>query len=477
MRRVLALPAYRRLLLAYTLNELAWGIGIVALALLVYRRTGSAVGAAAFFLTANFVPALISPSLVARIDQLPMRRVLPALYLLEALSFVGLAWFAHRFSLAPILALTLFDGVIQLTARSLARATQVGVLTPAGLLRDGNAVTNASFSLCFMVGPALGGLVVALGSTVAALLVNTGLFLAVALTLATANLPEAPAEREPSAGRLRAALSHVAGQPVVRLLFQLQAAGLLFFTISIPVEVVFAQQTLHAGAGGYGAMLSAWGAGAVAGSAFYARWRRLPDRTLIALGAGLMGAGFSCMAAAPSLGVALVGAVLGGAGNGIEIVSVRTAIQERVAQGWMARVMSLSDSLSEAMPGGGIILGGAITAASNPRVALAAAGGGTLLITAVVMVLLRGGVALAGGGAPAGGAASGGGTGGNGGAADADPLPPVGAEAALRSPARLSTTIASSANGRPDGAKVLWGLALAALVFSGARLRRRSGRR
>ena len=71
----------------------------------------------------------------------------------------------------------------------------------------------------------------------------------------------------------------------------LQSALTLFFSLSVPVEVAFASHTLHAGAGGYGALVTAWGAGAVAGSTMYARWRRLPARELIVLGSVLLGAG------------------------------------------------------------------------------------------------------------------------------------------------------------------------------------------
>src|SRR5437660_11427651 len=67
--RVLKLPAYRRLLAAYTLNELAWGIGSLALAVLVYNRTGSALAAAGYFLCARFGPALLSPAVVAGLDE------------------------------------------------------------------------------------------------------------------------------------------------------------------------------------------------------------------------------------------------------------------------------------------------------------------------------------------------------------------------------------------------------------------------
>jgi predicted MFS family arabinose efflux permease len=184
-------------------------------------------------------------------------------------------------------------------------------------------------------------------------------------------------------------LAYARGQPSIRVLLTLQAAAWAFVTISIPVELVFAQRSLHAGAGGYAALLSVWGVGAVAGSAVYARWNRLPPRTLIAAGAAGFGVGFVAMAIAPSLAVAIAGAAVAGIGNGIEPVAARTALQERVEQHWMALMMSLSDSIYEAVPGVGILLGGAIVLVSGPREALAVAGAGGLAVTAAVWVVLR----------------------------------------------------------------------------------------
>lgn len=391
MRDALNIPAFRRLLGAYTLNELAWGIGTVALALLVYRRTGTAVGAAAFFICANFVPALLSPLLVARLDQRSVRVVLPILYLLEMVAFLVLAWLVGRFSLAATLVLALADGALGLAARAIARAASVSVLTPSGLLREGNAIANGAFAICFMAGPALGGVLVGAGGTRTALLVNAALLAVMAVTLASSHdLPRAPAERTPTAGRLRAVLQHVATQLPIRRLLWLQSVAMVFFTISIPVEVVYAEHSLHTGAGGYGALLSAWGAGAVAGSVIYARTRRAAVRIQITGGAAAVGAGFVVMAIAPSLGVALAGAAIGGTGNGIEVVAMRTALQEHVGEAWMARVMSLNESLGQAVPGIGIALGGALTALASPRTALAVAGVGSLVVTVLAAVVLAG---------------------------------------------------------------------------------------
>ena len=66
------------------------------------------------------------------------------------------------------------------------------------------------------------------------------------------------------------------------------------------------------------------------------------------------------MAVAPGLAVALVGAVVAGSGNGMEAVAFRTSLQEHTPQRWMALIMSLGDSLQQAVPGGGILLGGEV---------------------------------------------------------------------------------------------------------------------
>ena len=390
MRAVLRLPTYRRLLAAYTLNELAWSIGSLTLALLVYRRTGSAVGAMGYFLAAQFVPALIAPAVVARLDQRPVRRVLPTLYALEAVAFLLLGWVASRFLVAPVLGLTIIDGVLALSARPLARATTVGVTAPVGLLREANAVTNASFSLCYFAGPAIAAGVVVAGGTMAALFANSALFALIAITMVTARgLPDGTGRPAPVAGRLRAAIALAREHRGIRTMLGFQIMAVLTFTIAIPVEVVFAQRSLHSGAGGYGALLTAWGGGAVVGSLVYARWRRVPNRTLIALGALSLGIGMLVMAAAPSLAVAIPGAALAGVANGLEAVAVKTALQEQVEQRWMALIMSLSESLFQAVPGLGILIGGAITAMAGPRTALAVAGCGALIVSAVAWTALR----------------------------------------------------------------------------------------
>lgn len=390
MVEVLKLPAYRRLLVAYGLTMLAWEIVSLALAVLVYRRTGSAIGSAGFFLCSQFAPAFLAPPVVARVDRRAAGRVLPALLVLEAALLGLLSWLIGRVGVGWVLALVLVDGVIALAVRAVARAATVAVTSPVGLLREGNALLNTVFTVSFVIGPLLGGVIVGLGSVRAALWASGGVVAVVALTLLTATgLPEASLEDSSSSkGRLRAALGHVRGQPVLRSLLAVQAVGLVFFAMSIPVELVLAQHTLRGGAGGYAALLTTWGSGGIVGSVAFARWRSRSTSLFMALGAGALGVGFLIMAVSPTLAVAAVGSAVAGGGNGVLPVAARTALQEHSPPNLIALLMSLNDSMYQALPGLGILLGGAVAQLDGPRAALWVGSVGSLVIAAAVAIRL-----------------------------------------------------------------------------------------
>jgi hypothetical protein len=222
------------------------------------------------------------------------------------------------------------------------------------------------------------------------------------------------------------------------------------------------------------------------------------------------------MAAAPSLVLAIVGAALGGAGNGIEVVSMRTALQERVGATWMARMMSVNESLGQAVPGIGIALGGALAALASPRAALAVAGVGALVIAGLAAAVLEdGGAPGEGGEARRLADASGAGSDSSAlwmdiaaqafdrpdgavpavadlpdGAVPAVAGLPDGAvpavaggqaasarQGATDTRGMLRPAVAGTSNGRAEAPVVLWGVALAIVAYSSRRLRRRAPRR
>jgi MFS family permease len=390
--RPFRLPGFPSLSLAYLFNELGNWLGEIALAVLVFDQTGSPLATTALFLGMQFAPALLGPPLTARLEHLSARAVLPALYAAEAAAFAVLALLADEFALVPVLVLATADGAIASTARALTRASATAVLAPAGQLREGNALLNVAFTAGAAGGPALAGLIVAGAGVETALLADAASFVAVATLLgATRRLPRPQVEAGEHGWvvRLRRGIDYVRDRPALRRLLGAQAAAFIFFALVIPIEVVFAKETLDAGDSGYGALLASWGAGMVIGSLVFVRLRRVALGALLAVSTAAIGAAYLGTAAAPSLLVACAAAVIGGTGNGVQWIALVTAVQELTRATYQARVLALLEALASAMPGVGFLLGGAITAIFDPRASYAVAGAGVLAVLALAAGLLR----------------------------------------------------------------------------------------
>ena len=156
----------------------------------------------------------------------------------------------------------------------------------------------------------------------------------------------------------------------------------------IPVEVVYAKETLGAGDSGYGLMLASWGIGMVLGSLVFATIRRASLAYLLLFSTLAVGAGYLGMAAAPTLALACVAAAVGGAGNGVQWVAAVSAVQELTVPTMQARVMSVLESIGSAMPGIGFAVGGVIAALVDPRATFLVAGIGVFAIVAVAIPAL-----------------------------------------------------------------------------------------
>jgi predicted MFS family arabinose efflux permease len=385
----LAVRPFGRLLTSYTLNELGDSVGIVALAILVYDRTEAVAPTTAFFFAAKFLPALLAPLLTARIDQVALRRSLPALYTLEAAAFAVLALIAHGdFVLVAVLALGLIDGALALTGRGLTRGAVAAVLQPADLLKEGNALLNVGFALSAVAGTALGGLLITELGISTALLVDAASFLAIALLLAlTRGLPAVHVQRAPFRERFRDGLRFARRNPLVRVLLIGEAGAMMLFTLVIPIEVIYAKESLGTTSAGFGILLASWGAGIVVGSVIYLLVKTRAALTLIILATAAIGAAYLGMAAADTLVVACLFSVLGGAGNGVQWISVVTALQEATPADYQARTVGLLESIGAAMPGVGYLVGGALVALGSPRTAYAVAGAGVMAVVGIAVVL------------------------------------------------------------------------------------------
>ncbi len=381
--------AFRRLGATYAVNEMGDWMGIVALSVLVFEQTDSALATAALFLGTRFLPALLAPILVTRGERPPPRFALPVIYCGEATAFGALALLAGNFSLVGVIAVATVDGALALTGRSLTRAVVAALLEPAGELRAGNALLNIAFTAGAALGPGLAGLIVGAFGVQTALLLDAASFYVIALLLLTAGpLPQAEPEPGKMRERVRAGIAYLREQKSLRRLLIAQGAAFVFFAAVIPIEVFYAKETLGTSDAGYGLMLASWGVGMVVGSLVFAAVRRAPLPYLLFFSTLAVGGGYLGLAAAPTLAVACAASVFGGAGNGVQWVSTVSAVQELTAAKMQARVMSVLESIGAAMPGIGIALGGLIATIASPRMAFLCAGLGILAIVAVVTPIL-----------------------------------------------------------------------------------------
>jgi MFS family permease len=389
LRDPLRRPVFRRLALSYALNEMGDWMGIIALSVLVFDQTGSAVATAALFLSTQFLPGLVVPVFVAKVEKPPPRVVLPLIYCGETVAFAGLALLATNFSLTGVVILAALDGILAVGSRALTRSVVVSLLEPAGELRAGNAILNLAYTWGAAIGPAIAGLVVAAFSVQFALLLDAVSFCAMGwIIVSCKGLPNPETEEGTLRERVRAGLAHIRGRVTLRRLLIAQAAAFVFFSAVIPVEVIFAKETLGVGDTGYGVLLASWGAGMVVGGFAFAAMRKAPLPALLFLSTLAVGVSYLGLAAAPSLLIACLASVVGGSGNGIQWVGVISAVQELTGSSMQARVLGVLESIAAAMPGVGFAVGGLIAAVSSPRVTFLVAGLGVLTILAVAAPIL-----------------------------------------------------------------------------------------
>lgn len=385
------MPAFRRLAGAYTVDELGNWLGDVALAVVVYDRTGSALATAALFLAARFAPALAAPALAAWLEPRG-RRGLAGAYAAEAAMFACLAVaVSGGAALGWLLALAAVDGALALAGRSLVRGRTAGLFPDPARLRGANAVLNLGMTGAAALGPAVAGLLVAGVGAPGALWLDAASFALAALLLA--GLPEGRSEagrRDAlgALGRVVESLRYVRARPRLAALLGVQAFALVAFTAVLPVEIVLAKGVLGVGDAGYGAMLAAWGVGMVTGGALFAGARRASLEWLLVAGTAAIALAYAVMAGAPGLAVACVGAAAGGVGNGLQWVALVSALQVETEQGFQARVMALLESVGAVAPGLGFAAGGVLGATLGARTVFAAAAAGAALAAGCFAVSL-----------------------------------------------------------------------------------------
>jgi len=242
-----------------------------ALQWLVYRITGSqtSLGMVTFI---NFLPVLLFSLFMGVItDQFSRRNLLVFTQvwftvfsiILAALTWLGIVQYWHILLLSFLLG---FGNALDMPARQAFVVEMVD-----GEKRDVmNAISlnSALFNLARIIGPAIGGVVVAALGEAPAFAINGITYLAVVLGLLMMKLAPHPvaAARTPALERMKAGFCYIfAERDILGLVLMVAAVSMVSFGV-LTLVPVFAKDILKIEAEGFGRLLASQGIGALFGS-------------------------------------------------------------------------------------------------------------------------------------------------------------------------------------------------------------------
>lgn len=278
----LSIPAYRQWFISQVLSASGTMTQSVALSWLVLRLTGSGVDLG-LVTTCTFAPMLLAgPWAGALVDRANRRRLLivtQCLYIALSLA-LALVTATGVTRLWMVLVAAVASGCVgaaDAAARQVYAIDLVGLehLTSAVSLNE--VVLNASR----VVGPALGGLLLATEGVTACCLANAASFvppLAVLIVHRHLTLPvrTVPTHRDHVMTGLRFAWTN----HTIRLVMFLAAASGMLFNLNVPLPLL-ATRVFHLGPGGYGLMMSVFGVGGILGGVCAAAGHRAPTRASV----------------------------------------------------------------------------------------------------------------------------------------------------------------------------------------------------
>ena len=364
--RLLAHPGFRRLLAAHTVSRSGDAFNTVALAILVFRLSGSGFGVAGVAVAEIAPVLLLGPLAGAVVDRLPRRRVMVAADLWRAALAALLPLVAHRLPAVYAVAFGLSAGSVFFGPAS--ASLLPALVEPRRLVAANGALWSAAVASQIALAPLAGLLVARLGPAPAFRL-NAASFLVSAVLLkglpAGATLhagPEAGEAAQPRrrwAAEVRDGLSLLARRPLLRLLAVTQLLAALSAGATSALLVVLAQRHLGVGAEGFGLLLAAIGVGAVTGPLILAR-ASVGTRPAGVFGPYLLrGVVDLALATSRSVPAALVALVAYGVGTSTGMVTFTSLLQTEVPPELRGRAFAAFDVLWQAGRLASLAVGGA----------------------------------------------------------------------------------------------------------------------
>ena len=364
------LPAFRSR--NYRLFFLGQGISLIgswmtqiATIWLVYHLTNSPLllGVVGF---ASQIPSFVlSPFGGVFVDRFSRHRILIGTQILSMIQSLALAVLALSgvIQIWHIIVLSLFQGLITAFDSPARQAFVTEMVEKKEDLANEIAINSTMFNGARLIGPAIGGLLIAsVGAAYCFLIDGLSYIAVIAALLAMRIKPKTiNITTQNPLQRIKEGFVYAFGFPPIRAILLLLALVSLMgmqYTVLVPI---FAEKILHGGPQTLGFLMAASGVGALAGGTYLAtRKSILGIGKLIALAPGILGTGLIALSLSRVLPLSLLTMLLIGFGTILQIAGSNTFLQTIVDDDKRGRVMSIYTMAFLGIIPFGNLLGGAL---------------------------------------------------------------------------------------------------------------------
>lgn len=316
----------------------------VAMSWLVYRLTSSALLLGIVGFAGQIPTFLFAPVAGVMVDRWNRHRVLVVTQVLAMIQSALLAFVAFRgTTIWQVTALAVFQGVINAFDTPARQAFVVEMVDKREDLANAIALNSSMVTAARLIGPSVAGILIAAVGEGYCFAIDAASYLAVIVSLLLMRIP--PRAIAKSSGNIISDFSegfrYVAGSVPIRsilLLLALVSLTGIPYTVLMPV---FADKIMHGGAGTFGILMTAAGAGAVAGTLWLASrpsvlgLGRALSVAGIAFGAGLVAFSFS-----RAIWLSVPVLIITGGGMMVQMAASNTLLQTIVDEDKRGRVMS-----------------------------------------------------------------------------------------------------------------------------------------
>jgi MFS family permease len=383
---------FRLLFSGQLVSNLGDWLDFLALAVLIAYEWDRGPGSLAALAVTIAIPwAFIAPVSGVLADRWPKRPVMVAADLARAALVLGLVFAPNIWVLLPIV----FAKTVCSTLFGPAEQATIRATVPEDDLLAANSLSQLATQATKVVGPALGGLIVAVWTPRVAFAVDSATFLVSAAFLSRLpRLEVSPEEDEAGTllGELRAGLAYIAQKRTLLLAIASMSAT-IFLVFTFDTLSPLALQALGLGPSLFGFAIAFIGAGAVVGAIAIGTFgkRVAPFRLLGAskILAGLLVAllGFAAVAGIDAPAVVWLPAVLGiGLASAGVLVAFPTIIQLETPPSMMGRVFATAGALPTTLQLVAPIVGATVATAVGVSWVLLVAGLALAVVGAAVFV-------------------------------------------------------------------------------------------